>query len=77
MHNLKAHLKGSIRTALVVGTLLTFINHTTAIINLDFDYMDLLNWSLNYVVPFTVSLYSRIASERSLAKKAEKYERQS
>jgi hypothetical protein len=65
---LSIHLQGSIKTALVVGTILTFINHTKAILNIEFDAYDLLNWSLNYVVPFTVSLYSRIISQKNLSK---------
>ena len=58
----RQQIKDSVYTSLVVGTLLTFINHTQTIVSLSFTALDLLPWLLNFVVPFTVSLYSRIAA---------------
>ena len=55
-------IKDSIYTSLVVGTILVLINHIQAIINVSFTALDLLHWLLNFLVPFTVSLYSRIAA---------------
>lgn len=52
----------SIGTSLVVGTILIFINHVDAIFSLAFSATDLMHWSLNFVVPFMVSLYSRISA---------------
>lgn len=64
----KLHIKGSLNTALIVGSILTLINHPNEIINWDFEWREALRWSLNYVVPFTVSFYSRMISERKLKK---------
>lgn len=52
----------SIGTSLVVGTILIFINHVDAILSFAFSATDLMHWSLNFVVPFMVSLYSRISA---------------
>ena len=62
--NFKIHIKGSLNTALIVGSILTIINHPQEILNWDFELREALGWSLNYVVPFSVSFYSRLASER-------------
>lgn len=59
-------VKDSLTTSLVVGTLLIFINHSKAIFDNTFTSEDLVHWSLNYVVPFFVSLYSRIAALRKV-----------
>ncbi len=55
-------IKDSLITAFVVGIILIFINHVETIMALSFSITDLLQWSLNFVVPFTVSLYSRLAA---------------
>lgn len=55
-------IKDSFYTSLVVGTILIFINHVEAIVNFSFTGLDLLHWLLNFIVPFMVSLYSRIAA---------------
>lgn len=59
-------IKNSLTTALVVGTLLIFINHNKAIMDNSFTSDDLAHWSLNYFVPFFVSLYSRLAALRKV-----------
>lgn len=64
----KIHIKGSVNTALIVGTILTLINHPHEIFNWDFEWREASRWTLNYVVPFTVSFYSRLASERKIKK---------
>ncbi len=64
----KIHIRGSINTALIVGSILTLINHPQEIFNWDFELREAMRWSLNYVVPFTVSFYSRLASERKIKK---------
>lgn len=53
-------IKNSFYISFVVGTILIFINHMDAIISFSFTGMDLIHWSFNFVVPFIVSLYSRI-----------------
>lgn len=60
----KYHLqiKASFYTSMVVGTLLIFFNHLQVIISLSFTASDLLEWLVNFIVPFLVSLYSRIAA---------------
>lgn len=52
----------SIGTCLVVGTILIFINHVEAILSLSFSAIDLMHWSVNFMVPFMVSLYSRLSA---------------
>ncbi len=56
----------SLRVALVVGTILTLINQTSAIIHLDFNTEVVIRTVLNYLVPFAVSTYSRMALLREL-----------
>lgn len=58
----RQQIKESVYTSIVVGTILVFINHLQEIISFSFTPIDLLHWSLNFVVPFMVSLYSRISA---------------
>ena len=51
----------ALRVALVVGTILTLINQTSAVIHLDFNTDAVVRTVLNYLVPFSVSTYSRSA----------------
>ena len=51
----------ALRVALVVGTILTLINQTSAVIHLDFNTEAVVRTVLNYLVPFSVSTYSRLA----------------
>ena len=62
MSKYRQQIKDSAYTAVVVGTILIFINHTDAIISLSFTAFDLFQWLANYIVPFLVSLYSRIGA---------------
>ena len=55
----KSISKASLKTAVVVGTLLVFLNRYEEIIHMQFSKRDLAKWSLNYVMPFCVSFYSR------------------
>lgn len=57
----KMACKQSVKVALVVGTILTLINQTSAIIHLDFNTEVVARTVLNYLVPFSVSTYSRMA----------------
>lgn len=56
----------AVKVALVVGTILTLINQTSAIIHLDFNTEAVIRTVLNYLVPFSVSTYSRMALLREL-----------
>lgn len=58
----RQQVKDSAYTAVVVGTILVFINHMDAILSLSFTAFDLLQWLANFLVPFLVSLYSRIGA---------------
>ena len=51
----------SLRVALVVGSILTLINQTSAVIHLDVNTEAVVRTVLNYLVPFSVSTYSRLA----------------
>ncbi len=53
--------KKSVKVALVVGTILSLINQTPAILHLSFTGEDLVRIAMNYLVPFSVSTYSRMA----------------
>ncbi|MDN5203885.1 hypothetical protein QQ008_21010 [Fulvivirgaceae bacterium BMA10] len=68
---IKKHIIGSIQTALIVGIILTAINQLDKIVTLDFSISDVMHWTLNFIVPFTVSLYSRMRSEREFRKRPE------
>ena len=60
----KMACKQSVKVALVVGTILTLINQTSAVIHLDFNTEAVARTVLNYLVPFSVSTYSRMALVR-------------
>jgi hypothetical protein len=51
-------LKTSIRTALVVGTVLGFINHFDGIIKLSLTSTEIFQIAITYLVPFSVATYS-------------------
>ncbi len=56
----------AVKVALVVGTILTLINQTSMVIHLDFNTEAVVRTVLNYLVPFSVSTYSRLALLREL-----------
>ena len=58
---LKDCCKRSVKVALVVGTILSLINQTNAILHLSFTGEVLVRVAMNYLVPFSVSTYSRMA----------------
>ncbi len=51
----------SVKVALVVGTLLSLVNQTGAIFKLAFDTGIVVRILANYLIPFSVSTYSRMA----------------
>ncbi len=55
-----------VKIALVVGTILSLVNQTPAILHLDFSGEVLVRIGLNYLVPFTVATYSRYSLLRDL-----------
>ena len=55
---------GSLKTAVVVGTMLIFLNRYEEIFNGQITLDVLPKWSLNYLMPFAVSFYSRYMSLR-------------
>lgn len=56
----------AVKVALVVGTILTLINQTSMVIHLDFNTEAVVRTVFNYLVPFSVSTYSRLALLREL-----------
>ncbi|WP_200842758.1 nitrate/nitrite transporter NrtS [Zhongshania aliphaticivorans] len=48
----------AIKVSLLVGTILAFINHSTAILNGIFSTQTILQVLLTYLVPYCVSSYS-------------------
>lgn len=65
---LKKIFKGSIKTSLVVGTLLSFVNQNSCLYSLNFTRSDLIKMFFNYLIPFSVSFYSRISIINDLNK---------
>jgi hypothetical protein len=51
-------IKTSLRTALVVGTVLAFINHYESILALNFRPMEIVQIIITYFIPFTVATYA-------------------
>jgi hypothetical protein len=58
----------SLKTAVFVGTLLILLNRYEEIFSGQFSMADLPKWSLNYLMPFLVSFYSRYMAIRNLQK---------
>lgn len=58
----------SLKTAVFVGTLLILLNRYEEIFSGQFSMADLPKWSLNYLMPFMVSFYSRYMAIRNLQK---------
>ncbi len=54
----------SLKTALVVGTLLAVINHGQALLTGHFTPGELLPLCLTYCVPFAVAMYSQVQGKR-------------
>lgn len=55
----------ALKVALVVGSILAFINHGGAIVRMDFDGGRLLQVLLSYMVPYCVSIYSAVKAIQS------------
>ncbi|MEK7432599.1 MAG: nitrate/nitrite transporter NrtS [Cyanobacteriota bacterium] len=51
----------SFKTSLIVGTIITLINQNECFFKFIFTQKDLIKILFNYIVPFTVSAYSRIS----------------
>jgi len=51
-------LKTAVKTALVIGTALAFINHFDGILKLSLTRTEIIQILITYVVPFTVATYS-------------------
>jgi hypothetical protein len=69
----RQQIKDSAYTSIVVGTMLVFINHLQAILSFTFTSVDLLHWSLNFVIPFMVSLYSRVSALKKAERSSKNY----
>ena len=57
-------LRFSLKTALIVGTILAIINHGYAIVTGHFTAGELYPLLLTYCVPFTVSMISQVQGKR-------------
>ena len=53
-------VRSAIRVSLIVGTLLAFINHGSAIVQLSLNSENILKILLTYLVPYCVSTYSSV-----------------
>ena len=57
-------LRFSLKTALIVGTILAIINHGYAIVTGHFTSGEIYSLLLTYCVPFTVSMVSQVQGKR-------------
>jgi len=58
---------GSLKTAVVVGTMLVFLNRYEEIFSGKVTLEVLPKWSLNYLMPFAVSFYSRFMALKKIS----------
>ncbi|MBL0889067.1 MAG: hypothetical protein IBJ19_00505 [Gemmatimonadaceae bacterium] len=65
VHHTNAWLKPSIKTALVVGSLLTVINQSDRIRSGPWNFELAVRIAGNLLVPFCVSAYSRYSAQRT------------
>lgn len=61
----REHLRRTVRTALVVGTILTLINQGDVILRGDATSVTVIKAGLNYCVPFIVSNLGLLAGKRA------------
>ncbi|MBK7625597.1 MAG: nitrate/nitrite transporter NrtS [Bacteroidales bacterium] len=59
-------VKRAFRTAIIVGLILNFINHSQAFITLSFDDVNLFMVLLTFMVPYLVSTFSSVAANSNL-----------
>ena len=52
----------AVKVSILVGTLLAFINHGTAIVELSLSSKNMVQIGLTYLVPYCVSSYSSVRS---------------
>jgi hypothetical protein len=64
-----AIVRRSLRVALVVGTLLTLINHGDRLLARDLDAMALVKILLTYAVPYCVSTWAAVQALRASAQR--------
>jgi hypothetical protein len=63
----REHLRGTVKIALVVGTILTLINQLDVILRGDAATITWIKGGLNYCVPFIVSNLGLLAGKRAEA----------
>ena len=63
---IRRHIKGSIMTSMVVGSILSAINQGNEIMVNGITLQILGVCLTNFLVPFCVSLYSRVSSEKEV-----------
>lgn len=61
----KKVMPSAIKVALLVGTVLAFINHGEKILSLSLSVEDTLKIGLTYIVPYAVSTWSAVKAIRS------------
>ena len=66
----RAVVRRALRTAAIVGTILTAINHGSALLAGDVDGVRLFRILLTVFVPYAVSTSSSVAALRSVAKRS-------
>jgi len=61
-------MRRALLTALIVGSVLIAINHGAAILNGEVTRSRLIQMALTFLVPFTVSIVSSVATRRELGR---------
>jgi hypothetical protein len=65
----RKQLKGSLKIALVVGTILSIVNQYEVIIYGELGLKEVIKIIMNFIVPFSVASYSKFQFKKSLNKK--------
>ena len=64
MKKIQPHLKSALTTSMIIGVILSIINHTDELAK-GITISCLIEWIPNFIVPFCVSLYSRVSAAKN------------
>ena len=64
-HKIKPHVGSAFVTSMIIGVILSIINHPQEILSLEIAFVDLYGLIPNFVVPFSVSLFSRVSAAKN------------
>lgn len=64
-HKIKPHVGSALVTSMIIGVLLSIINHSEEFLSLEINLLDLYSWTPNFIVPCAVSLFSRVRAAQN------------